>query len=265
MRGLNPAKTREHRRQQAERSFPLLRGAPNTAAIGLVGFLDRLSADEQLLFADQLSDFAEVQQAYPTIAFEERVALLRSLPLVERHFGKHLGSTASAVPSIDVRLLPVKVLAAVLNDEVTGGFQGWAKVVRLSEEPEARAPAAAHAAFLEEVVPVASRRLRKLISDAMKKKFGAGEQRVESEHTQFTAQIAAVTVKFDVMFAKGGGSRHQFDYHLSTKIGELPLVAIGSYEGVWLTSGRWDYVTETNAERSVAHLIRQIEMCLELA
>lgn len=264
MRGLDLTKTREHRRQQAERRFPLLRGSPNTAAIGLVGFLDRLSADEQLSFADQLSDLADVQQANPAITVEERLALVRSLPLVERHFGRHLGLTTSPIPLIDVRLIPVKVLAGVFKDEVTGGFDGWAKLVMLSEEPEARAPAAAHATSLQEIVPIAPGRLRKLISDAMKKRFGAGEQRVDPEHTQFTAQLPGCTVKVDVIFAKGGGSRHQFDYHVSAKIGDLPPIAMVSYEGVWLTSGRWDYVTETNADRSVAHLIRQIETCLEL-
>ena len=136
MRGLDPTKTREHRRQQAERGFPLLRGSANTAAIGLIGFLDRLSADEQLSFAEQLSDLADFQQANPAITVEERLDLVRSLPLVERRFDSYLGRTTSTIPSIDVRLIPVKVLAGVIKDETTGGFDGWAKLVTISAEPE---------------------------------------------------------------------------------------------------------------------------------
>jgi hypothetical protein len=136
VRGLDPTKTREHRRQQAERGFPLLRGSANTAAIGLIGFLDRLSADEQLSFAEQLSDLADFQQANPAITVEERLDLVRSLPLVERRFDSYLGRTTSTIPSIDVRLIPVKVLAGVIKDETTGGFDGWAKLVTISAEPE---------------------------------------------------------------------------------------------------------------------------------
>ncbi len=264
VRRMDPTKTREHRQRQAERRFPLLRGSPNTAAIALVGFLDRLSASEQLSFADQLSDLADGQRANPGITVEERLALVRSLPLVARHFGRHFG-LSEPIPSIDVRLIPVKVLAGVLRDDVTGGFNGWAKLVKFSDEPEARAPAVAHASSLQEIVPIAPGRLRKLIGDAMKKRFGAGDKRLNPEHSQFTAQIPGSTVKVDIIFARGGGSRHQFDYQVSATIGELPPIATASYEGVWLTSPRWDYVTETNADRSVAHLIRQIETCLELA
>ncbi len=75
---MDPTKSREHRRQQAERRFPLLRGSPNTAAIALVGFLDRLSDSEQSSFADQISDLADSQQANPGITAEERLALVQS-------------------------------------------------------------------------------------------------------------------------------------------------------------------------------------------
>ncbi len=261
---MDPTKSREHRRQQAERRFPLLRGSPNTAAIALVGFLDRLSDSEQLSFADQISDLADSQQANPGITAEKRLALVQSLPLVARHFGRYFGLSAP-VPSIDVRLVPVKVLAGVLKDDVTGGFDGWAKLVKLSEEPEARAPPVAHASSLQEIVPIDPGRLRKLIGDAMKNRFGADNKRLNPEHSQFTAKTPESTIKIDVIFARGGGSRHQFSYQVSATIGERPPIAMASYEGVWLTSPQWDYVTETNADRSVAHLIRQIETCLELA
>jgi hypothetical protein len=264
VRGLDPTKTRDHRRQQAERGFPLLRGSPNTAAIGLVAFLDRLSAGKQLSFADQLSDLVDGQLANPAMTGEKRLALVRSLPLVEQHFGRHFGLTSAHIPSIDVRVIPVKVLAGVLKDKTVGGFDGWAKLVTFSEEPDARAPAAAHASSLQEIVPIAPGRLRKLIGDAMKKQLGAGEQRVNAEHIQFTAQLPGGNVKVDVIFAKGGTARHQFGYHVSAKIGASPLISMASYEGVWLTNSHWDYVTEANADRSVAHLIRQIETCLEL-
>ena len=264
MPGLDPVKTREHRRQQAGLGFPLLRGSPNTAAIGLINFLDQLSADEQLSFANQLSDLADAQLTDPGMVVEARDALMRSLPLVERYFGRQLGLTSTHVPTIDVRLMPVKVLAGVLRDELAGGFDGWTKLVKLSEEPLARMPPAHHATSLQEIDPVAPARLRKLIGDGMKKRFGAAAQRVASDHSQFTAQTPNGSLKVDVRFATGVHSRPQFDYSVNAKIEDRPPLWMASYESVWLTSAQWDYVTEINADRSVAHLIRQIETCLEL-
>ena len=87
---------------------------------------------------------------------------------------------------------------------------------------------------------------------------------MDSEHTQFTAQIASGSFKVDIRFARGSRHSHQFDYHVSAKIENRPPLWMASYEVVWFTSAHWDYVTEANAERSVTHLIRQIETCLEL-
>lgn len=262
---MNPAKARKHRRQQAEQRFPMLRQSPNTAAIGLISFLDRLSADEQLSFADQLSDFADAQLTNSASTVEQLLEHLRSLPLVERHFGKYFGSTSPTIPSVDVRIIPVKALAGVLKDEVTGGFDDWAKLVQFSEDPEARKPPLAHASSIQEIVPIAPGRLRKLTGDAMKKRFCASQQRLNPEHTRFKAQMSGAILFVDIQFAKGGGSRHQLDYHVSAQIEERGLISNVSYESVWLTSGRWDYITETNADRSIAHLVRLIETCLELA
>ncbi len=257
---------RLHRRQQAERGFPLLRGSPNTAAIGLVNSLDQLTAGEQLSFADQLSDLADAQRTDPGITVEQRSTLMQSLPLVFRHYGRHLGLISAHVPTVDVRIVPVKVLAGVMQDELVGGFEGWAKLITFSDAPEAREPPATHASSFQEVVPVAPRRLRKLIGDAMATKFGASGQRVAADHNQFTAQMPSGSFKVDIVFAaKGNRARHQFYYSVSTKLENRPPLWTATYEGVWLTSAHWDYVTEANAERSVAHLIRQIETCVELA
>lgn len=265
MQGFDRDKVRIHRCHQAELGFPLLRGCPNTAAIELIGLLDELSAADRMVFAEQLSDFAEVQDANPAMPLDERSRLLKRLPLVERHFGKHFGIPASVPRRPDVRLIPVKMLAGILRDERSGGFEGWAKLVSLSDDQTVRAPAATHAASLDEIVPASPARLRKLIGSAMKQRFGAQSQPISSEHTQFTATLPGGGFKVDVRFARSGMSRQQFDYNYSAKVEARPPVWMSSYEGVWKIIPQWDYVTETNAERSVAHFIRLIETCGDLA
>ncbi len=264
MFGLDPATTRMHRRQQAALGFPLLRGSPCTAAIGLINFLDRLSPDEHVSFADQMSDLVEAQNAEPAMTVEARAAIVRSLPLVERHFGGHFGLPHAPPTSIDVRTLPVKLLAGVMKDKQIGGFEGWLNLVRISDEPGARLPPAAHAVSLDEINPVAPARLRRLIGDSMKKRFDASAKRVASDHTKFTAQLPTGHLECDFIFATGGNSRQQFNYCISAKFREQPRLHMASYEGIWRVPSSWDYVTESNADRSIAHLLHQIATCLEL-
>lgn len=264
MQGFDPVKVRAHRRQQAEAGFPLLRGCAATFVIGLLLFLDKLSAADRIAFADQLSDFLDTQRADPAMTLEGRNDLLRSLPLVDAYFGGILGTREPVPRARDVRLLPVKVLAGVMKDAQVGGLEGWFKLVGLPDDPAARAPAADHVASLDEAVPVAPRRLRKLIGDALKQRFGAQDKRITSDHTQYTAAVPGGTIKVDVLFARGSGATEQFTYDFGANIAGRPPVWMGSYEGLWRVPSRWDLVTETNADRSIAHLVRMIEACVEM-
>lgn len=127
-------------------------------------------------------------------------------------------------------------------------------------EDHARAPARAHAASLEEIVPVAPRRLRRLIGTAMTEAFSASEQRLSSEHTRYGIERPGGHVTLDILFARSGeASAHQFDYFLSATMDDGGRISRQPYEALWRCPGRWDYLTETNAERSVAHMVRLIE------
>lgn len=120
---LDRARCRTHRRQQAEKDFPLLRGCPNTSAISLVTYLDRLDGGERVAFADQLSDLVDEQESRPGMTLEERAVLLQRLPLAEGYLGRHIsGNPEPRRP--DVRFIPVKVLAGVFRDQQVGGFEG---------------------------------------------------------------------------------------------------------------------------------------------
>lgn len=252
------AKARAHRLAEAGSGFPLLRGCPNTAAIGRLAFLDGLSAADRIAFAGQISDLADAQTANMAMPLEERGALMRRLPLVEAF----LGAAGTRSPSHGVAFLPVKLYAGVCKDTGVGGFEGWAKMVAMPEA--AQAPAAAHAASRDELVPVAPRRLRKLIDDAMSARFGAKAERVSSDHTRYAAPLPGGQFTIDIRFASGMGPAYQFDYHFGARMTNGRSVWMESYESVWLSLSRWDYVTEVNAERSVAHLVRVVEACVEL-
>ncbi len=61
----------------------------------------------------------------------------------------------------------------------------------------------------------------------MKNRFGADNKRLNPEHSQFKAKTLEGTIKVDVIFARGGGSRHQFSYQVSATIGERRPIANG--------------------------------------
>jgi hypothetical protein len=251
-------KARAHRRHEAEAGFPLLRACPNTPAIARIAYLDSLQPDEQIALADQLSDLYEAQSGLG-MQVDERSAFLQQRPLVAGYLGEGDGQHRKR----HIHSVPVKVLAGVMKDTQIGGVDGWANSIGLSHE--ARRLPVAHAQSLDEIVPIAPRRLRKLIGERMTERFGATPSRVSSEHTRYSAIETGCRLEVDVIFARsGGGSIHQFHYLLKAEMAGRAPVMFLSYEGVWLTPSRWDYVTETNAERSIAHFAQLIETCVQL-
>lgn len=262
MQDFDQQKVRSHLRQQVVADFHFLRGCPSTASIVSIDWLNKLSHGERLDFAEQL---AELSLAQASNTSEPREVLWARFPLAGKFMlDRQLGTSGPEPKTVDVRRLPVKLLSNILKDERHGGFAGFANTVLLSDKPEARAPAPAHAASFAEIVPVAPRRLRQLIGNVLKQRFDAQSERINAEHTRFIAQVPEGVVLIDVLFARGGGSLHQFDYHFGAKMSDGRQVWMKSYEGIWKTTSRWDYVTEANAERSATHFANLIELCIDL-
>ena len=255
LQSFDPVKARAHRLQEAELGLPLLRGCASTSANALVAHFDGLDRDKKLDFARQLSDFAEAQATQQPMSVDKRAALLQRFPLLVGQFD------IQPRKATGLHMLPVKVIAGVMKDAAVGGIEGWADGRGLSAE--ARRPAAAHAATLDEMVPVAPKRLLQLIGKILKDQYGATATPFGKDHISYAAVVAGRSVKLDLLLpGRGAFSWHQFGYNL-TLPGSLRLPFI-TYEGIWLTSSQWDYVTENNAERSVNHFARVVEAAVSV-
>jgi hypothetical protein len=265
MNGFDPKRLRAHRESEAEEGFPLLRGCAGTGAIRLLAYLDDLTEGERRGFADQMSNLEERQAEAPLAAHEELLALVRGYPLVAGFLGPRIGLSPPEPAAVDLRFMPVKVLAKLLQEAGADGVEGLSETLRLSDDPRARAPAAAHAASLAEIEPVEPRRLRKLLDEAMARRFGATAQPLGKDHVRYEARGSDAWLRVDLMFAPPGRILQQFDYQFSAQRDGRPKVAMQSYEGVWRIPARWDMVTRANAERSVAHVAALVAACLELA
>ena len=257
----DPAKLRQHRQEQAAHGFPLLRACPNTAAIACITFLDTLSPAEREDFANQLSCLEDEQASRPPPTHADFQEMVRAFPLLARLFGASIGLHPPQATALDIRQVPVKLMAKLLKEAAAGGLETLGKTLMLSDEPEARRPSPAHAASLDEAVPVAPARLRKLIDRMMSDRFGATGQAIDKQHTVYDALVPAGQLRLHAMFAPPGRMTKQLQYHIEIRGTGHGLAA---YETVWRTPGVWDYLTESNADRSIVHLGTLIGVCLTL-
>jgi len=256
----DPAKTRAHRLSEAKAGFPLLRGCPNTEVMGLVDYLDGLVEADRIAFAAQLSDFAEAQSGKAVITLDDSRALQRTLPLIDPIFGE----AATSRPPPERWFMPVRLYAGIRNQAQNKSINSRTRESLLSWLRQGRAPADGHAASLDELVPVAPKRLRMLIDDAITARFGSTGARLSPEHTVYSGYLPRGGFTVDVGFPRGRIRGYQFTYRFNADMADGRRVSRQSYESVWLRASHWDYLTKTNAERSILHLIRAIEACIEL-
>jgi hypothetical protein len=260
-RFFDPAKLRQHRQEQAAHGFPLLRACPNTSAIALITFLDKLTSAEREDFANQLSCLEDEQASMPPSTHAAMQEQMRAFPLLARYFGASIGLDPPQVTARDIRQVPVKLMAKLLAEAGAGGLETIGKTLMLSDEPEARRPSTAHAASLDEAVPVAPARLRKLIDRMMSDRFGATAQAIDKQHTVYGALVPAGQLRLHAMFAPPGRMTQQLDYVIEMRTKGHGQVA---YESIWRLPSSWNYLTENNAERSIVHLGTLIGICLAL-
>jgi hypothetical protein len=252
-------KVRAHRLAEADAGFPLLRSCPNTAAISLCRFLDRIGQDQWGEFALQLSEFIEADLRTPGMSMDAQRRKLEEFSLAEAHLGPAFAPSPQP-PRMDFALIPVKVVAGLMTDDSVGGLKGWAKMIGAPDL--AFIPAKGHAASLEDMVPVAQKRLRKLIDGTLVTRLGLTARKVSSDTISYETGGQDGRMKIDVTFPRGSpGATDQFSYLFLRERPDGRRAAMQSYESIWRIPASWNYLTETNAEKSIAHFARLIAAC----
>jgi hypothetical protein len=244
---------RAHRREEAARGFPLLRGCPSTFVLRRLAVLDRLSEAEQVLYAEELSDLAEAQAAAP-MAQAEREALVARLPLVARVEAEGPGRP-------ELRFQTVKNLARLAADP--GGIEGFVQLQGLTGA--AAGPPLPHLSSFAEAVPVLPAKLRKAMRTALAARFGGTVQEMGSDMAQLRVDVPRGRMVLTLDFAgKGWGAMSkQMGYSLWADLDGRRLVPT-SYEALWLLPAHWDLLTPSNVEAAAAHLVRVVEARLGL-
>ena len=254
-----PHKLAEHRLEQARTRWPLLRGCPNTNAIRLVGYLDMLSLETQLMLVRQFSELEAIEDESPSETINAQKKRLSQFPQLEAYFndiaegGKYRG----------IGKIPVKTIAGVRKDEKVGGIEGWADTVGMTAAD--LMPPEPHAVRLDDLVPVAPRKLRKRVARLMAEKFGAEEEKQDSETSIFKSRIGETEFFIMINYVRRGGYKtHQFDYYLRFRSDGASATDLFAYENILRVPGSWDYITEDNVDQSVKHLGELIVACAGL-
>lgn len=244
---------RAHRREEAERGFPLLRECPSTVVLRRVVALDRLSAADRRAYADQLSDLIDAQAEAP-LTQADRGMLLTQLPLVAR-----IEADVPARP--DLRFQSVKSLARLAAGP--GGIEAF---IRLQELTGAcSSPPVPHVPTFSEAVPVPPGRLRKAVLGTLQARFGGAVRKVSADLEQLVAEVpdGRMVLNLGVGGSGLGAMSRQLDYSLWADL-DRRRVEPTSYEALWLLSAQWDLITVSNVEAAAGHLVRLVEARLEL-
>jgi hypothetical protein len=238
---------------EGARGFPLLRGCPSTFVLRRLAALDRLSAAERVLYADQLSDLAEAQAAAP-LAQADRAALVARLPLVALVEAEGPGQP-------ELRFQTLKNLARLAREP--GGIDAFARMQGL--EGAAAGPPGPHVNSFAEAVPVSPAKLRKAMLAVVVARFGGPVQEMGSDLAQLRVEVPRGRMVLTLEFAgKGWGAMSkQMGYSLWADLDGRRMVPT-SYESLWLLPAQWDLLTQTNVEAAAQHLARLVETRLEL-
>lgn len=245
-------RARAHRREEAARGFPLLRGCPYTFVLKRLAALDRLGERGRVDYADQLSDLVEADLA--VLPPEDQAALQARLPLV--------AAVEADMPTRpDLRFQSVKALARLAAEP--GGIAGFARMQGL--EGEAAQPPVPHVREFAAAVPVAPAKLRKAVATALVARFGGALQDMGRDLAQLRVEVprGQLVVTLDFAGRGWGAMSKQMGYSLWADLDGVRLTPT-SYEALWRLPAQWDLLTPGNLDAAAAHLARVMEARLAL-
>jgi hypothetical protein len=162
-----------------------------------------------------------------------------------------------------LRYTGVNLLAGLAKDESHGGLAGWLQ--RTGITGRAAQPPENLVRDSEELIPVKIPTLRRLVKSAFAQFFASNARDIGSETWCYEGRFGESSVKVLIRFS-GKMGRPQLAYQVRVQCQDRALTApdlcFESVLGVGF--GRWDYLTQDNAERSVELLRELVEYVAKL-
>lgn len=228
--------------------LPTLRRIPSTLVVRFIDYLTALAAPEQATLLDALASAVATAIASPQAG-----ALTQS-----QHPALAQLNAALAFRGFNggFRYTPIKILSGIAKNKAIGGVDGWLRNLQCSElEMRPRDDLLPPPYSVEPVKPA---RLKRLVDKALEALLAPERTKFGSELTQYVGVWEGWKVTVKVLFAPGGRvNPRQLEYIVSVASADAAKSVPeggGTYEGMWWLRATWDYITEENAERSVAAL-----------
>jgi hypothetical protein len=240
---------------EAASGFPRLRRIPQTDIIWFLDYFAGLGEVEREALLDALADSAALAFGPPTI------------PILNER------GTVDAPPGLASMVEARNSPAALWGTRYTD-------LKMMSANPSMREPDGYHESYralltplhfqprpdllpdLQEMKAAKAPLVRKLVKTALTQSLGLRAEKLPGGVGKFTGRCGDCEVTVRVDF---GGMLSQLGYTVTLKgaAGQLLAVQI-SYERLWGSGGRWDYLTEENAPRSIAFFAEQLAYLADL-
>lgn len=233
--------------EEQRAGFARLKRVPDTQVIRFLDNFATLSPTDQTDLAAALADWSSYKFSADPIpqSVVERFTRVRA-------FGG---------PVEGLRYTGLNLLAGLAKG--AGGLAGWLHARGITglaaQLPENLAP------DFGDLVPVKIPTLRRLVAKMFAQRFAASARDLSSESWRYEGMLGETSLKVVIRYSARMG-RPQLDYQVQVQGKERALTAPNlCFESVLgVGFGRWDYLTQENAERSVELLGELVEYVAKL-
>jgi hypothetical protein len=241
--------------EEAASRFPRLRRIPQTDIIWFLDYFAGLGEAEREALLDALTDSAALAFGPPTMP------ILNQRGTVDAPPGLASMVEARNCPAAmwGTRYTDLKMLSANPSMREPGGYhESWrARLTPLHFQPRPDL-----LPDIREMKAAKAPLVRKLVKTALTESLGVRVEKMPGGVNKFTGRCGDCDVTVRVDF---GGMLSQLGYTVTLKsTAGQPLALQISYERLWATTGRWDYLTEENAPRCIAFFAEQLAYLADL-
>jgi hypothetical protein len=239
---------------EAEAGFPTVTHIPSTEAIRFVDYFSALHADERGELLNGMAQLGATQFFPPTLVYREMDLNAKNAALVRYRAALQTGHFAYGLRYVEPRMARMMLtdpegLAHMAQTRSSLDFQPR------DDPPKELVPDS----DIRKVQPAKAPLLRKLMETAFARLFSPRKSKLPGGQVRYAGSIGSTELTVTVDFAS---RLAQMRWFVTLNMANPELKA-SRVEGFWARSG-WDYLTEENAERSIALLCERIKYLVQL-
>lgn len=239
-----------HMMQEANANFARVRRIPNSGVVRFLDYIDGLHDPKPLL-----ESLARLHAFGFMPGPDSHNTLLRMMA-EDRVYTAFQEAMRSPPFSMGLRYLGLRMLKAILSDqqslEMMAQTRAGLDFTPRDDLPRELVPDPDPA----RLKPAKAPQMRKLIEAAFKNLFAPARQKSPGGETIYTGVLDGATLRVRIDFAARGV---QLVHGVSIPDETRRVLVVGrTYEQLWGATTGWDYLTEENAETSIALLAENI-------